>query len=162
MAYRTGVAQAVPNSAGTEPPRTPAPSGATDCHIHIYDPRSPLGSSKHLLRIHVSADEEPQVAVATLDDFDAGHVRPPLRRRALELQVDPTTLRGPPQRGEVALRGDAAVVDDRDVLADVFDQLQLMTGEDNGSAACRLIAEHLCERAHRDRVEAGERLIEHQ
>ena len=42
MAYRTGVAQAVPNSAGTEPPRTPAPSGATDCHIHIYDPRSPL------------------------------------------------------------------------------------------------------------------------
>lgn len=34
-----GIAQAVPNSTGTEPPRLKAPAGATDCHIHIYDPR---------------------------------------------------------------------------------------------------------------------------
>jgi predicted TIM-barrel fold metal-dependent hydrolase len=39
MAYKPGVTQAVPNSAGTEPPRTQAPLGAADCHIHIYDPR---------------------------------------------------------------------------------------------------------------------------
>ena len=32
-------AQAVPNSAGTEPPRLKAPANAADCHIHIYDPR---------------------------------------------------------------------------------------------------------------------------
>ena len=32
-------AQAVPNSTGSNPPRTAAPSGATDCHIHIYDTR---------------------------------------------------------------------------------------------------------------------------
>ena len=32
----------VPNSTGTEPPGTPAPVGATDCHMHIYDPRFPL------------------------------------------------------------------------------------------------------------------------
>lgn len=36
-----GEAIAVPNSSGTEPPRTPAPAGATDTHIHIFDPRFP-------------------------------------------------------------------------------------------------------------------------
>jgi D-galactarolactone isomerase len=35
-------AQAVPFSAGTERPRTPAPPGATDCHHHIYDHRFPV------------------------------------------------------------------------------------------------------------------------
>jgi D-galactarolactone isomerase len=35
-----GYAQhAVPNSAGTEPPRLKAPANACDCHMHIYDPR---------------------------------------------------------------------------------------------------------------------------
>ena len=52
------------------------------------------------------------------------------------------------------------MVDDRDVLADVLDQLELVAGEEDGGAAGRLVAEHLRERAHRDRVEAGERLVE--
>lgn len=30
-------AQAVPNSAGTEPPKLHAPANACDCHMHIYD-----------------------------------------------------------------------------------------------------------------------------
>lgn len=34
-----GQRQSVPNSSGTEPPRTPAPDNAADCHIHVYDPR---------------------------------------------------------------------------------------------------------------------------
>ena len=29
----------VPNTTGTNPPKLKAPAGATDCHIHIYDPR---------------------------------------------------------------------------------------------------------------------------
>ena len=29
----------VPNSSGSNPPRLKAPADATDCHIHIYDPR---------------------------------------------------------------------------------------------------------------------------
>ena len=33
-----GHAQQVPNSAGTEPPKTKAPANAADCHMHIYDP----------------------------------------------------------------------------------------------------------------------------
>src|SRR5215813_956191 len=32
-------AQPVPNTTGTNPPKLKAPAGATDCHIHIYDPR---------------------------------------------------------------------------------------------------------------------------
>ncbi|RPI46381.1 MAG: 2-pyrone-4,6-dicarboxylate hydrolase [Betaproteobacteria bacterium] len=39
VAYKQAVAQAVPNSSGTNPPRTRAPVNAADCHIHIYDPR---------------------------------------------------------------------------------------------------------------------------
>jgi predicted TIM-barrel fold metal-dependent hydrolase len=31
--------QPVPNSSGTDPAKLKAPSGAADCHIHIYDPR---------------------------------------------------------------------------------------------------------------------------
>src|SRR5499427_2916557 len=33
---------AVPNSAGTEPPKLKAPAGACDCHHHIYDTRFPF------------------------------------------------------------------------------------------------------------------------
>lgn len=32
---------AVPHSTGVEPPHTAAPINATDCHIHIFDPRFP-------------------------------------------------------------------------------------------------------------------------
>jgi predicted TIM-barrel fold metal-dependent hydrolase len=38
-AYQEAATQAVPNSTGTNPPRTRAPVNAADCHIHIYDPR---------------------------------------------------------------------------------------------------------------------------
>ena len=33
----THAQHSVPNSAGTEAPRTKAPANAADCHIHIYD-----------------------------------------------------------------------------------------------------------------------------
>jgi D-galactarolactone isomerase len=39
VTHTRGVAQSVPNSAGTEPPKLHAPTNAADCHIHIYDPR---------------------------------------------------------------------------------------------------------------------------
>ena len=60
-------------------------------------------------------------------------------------------------------RGDhAAVVDDRDVLADVLDELELMAREEHRRAAGRLAAEHLGERAHGERIEPGEGLVEHE
>jgi predicted TIM-barrel fold metal-dependent hydrolase len=37
-----GAQRAVPNSAGTAPPRLKAPANACDCHHHIYDPRFPF------------------------------------------------------------------------------------------------------------------------
>lgn len=36
----------VPNSAGTEAPTLKAPANATDCHMHIYDPRFPEPPNK--------------------------------------------------------------------------------------------------------------------
>jgi predicted TIM-barrel fold metal-dependent hydrolase len=36
---REGAAQTVPNSSGSERPKTSAPPSAADCHIHIYDAR---------------------------------------------------------------------------------------------------------------------------
>ena len=35
----SAAAQSVPNTTGTNPPRLTAPTGAADCHIHIYEPR---------------------------------------------------------------------------------------------------------------------------
>lgn len=36
----------VPNSSGTNRPRTKAPANAADCHMHIYDPRAPQLASR--------------------------------------------------------------------------------------------------------------------
>ncbi len=38
--------QAVPNSAGTAPPKLKAPANAADCHMHIYDSRFPQLASR--------------------------------------------------------------------------------------------------------------------
>ena len=46
-----------PNSTGSEPPLTPAPAGACDCHHHIFDPRFP------------DANGKPHPSVATVDDY---------------------------------------------------------------------------------------------
>jgi predicted TIM-barrel fold metal-dependent hydrolase len=45
---RTGHAQTVPYSAGTEPPKTKAPANACDCHMHIYNGRFPIAPSATL------------------------------------------------------------------------------------------------------------------
>ena len=37
---------AVPNSFGTEPAKVKAPANATDCHMHIYDPRFPQATPR--------------------------------------------------------------------------------------------------------------------
>jgi D-galactarolactone isomerase len=37
---------AVPNSFGTELPKVKAPANATDCHMHIYDPRFPQATPR--------------------------------------------------------------------------------------------------------------------
>ena len=94
--------------------------------------------------------------------LDAADVRQPPRRCALELELDPPLLRGTSERVHVAGGDDAAVVDDRDVLADVLDEIELVAGEEDSRAASRLAPQNLGERVYGDRVEPGERLVEHE
>jgi D-galactarolactone isomerase len=48
LSIRTGHAETVPYSAGTEPPKTKAPANACDCHMHIYNARFPIAPSATL------------------------------------------------------------------------------------------------------------------
>jgi len=48
LSVRFGHAEAVPWSAGTEPPKLKAPANACDCHMHIYDARFPVAAGATL------------------------------------------------------------------------------------------------------------------
>jgi D-galactarolactone isomerase len=48
LSVRTGHAETVPFSSGTEPPKLKAPPNACDCHMHIYDARFPIAPSATL------------------------------------------------------------------------------------------------------------------
>ena len=69
---------------------------------------------------------------------------------------------GVPDRVEVAGQHHTAAVDDDDVLAQVLDDVELVAGEQHAGAATRDVAEQPGHRVHRDRVQPGERLVEHQ
>ena len=113
-----------------------------------------------MLRVDISARQEPQVAVVALDELDAGDLGQPLRRSAVELQLDPPLLRGTPQRIYVAGSDDMAAVDDHDLLAYVLDELELMAGEEDGGSTRSFATKQLGKRLYRNRIETGERLVE--
>jgi predicted TIM-barrel fold metal-dependent hydrolase len=48
LSVGSGHAEAVPYSAGTEPPKLKAPPNACDCHMHIYDGRFPVAANATL------------------------------------------------------------------------------------------------------------------
>jgi predicted TIM-barrel fold metal-dependent hydrolase len=48
LSDRSGHAEAVPYSTGTEPPKLKAPANACDCHMHIYDGRFPIAPNATL------------------------------------------------------------------------------------------------------------------
>ena len=111
------------------------------------DLRRPLRSCKHALRVHVSIRQQPQVAVTALDELDPGHVRQPRGGRTLDPKLDMSSQRGALQRIDVAGGDDASAIDDRDLLADVLHQLELVAGEeDRGAAAAspRRISASVC------------------
>jgi D-galactarolactone isomerase len=54
-------AQAAPNSSGVERPKTPAPAGATDAHIHVYDSRFPVAANAALRPPDASVEEYRQL-----------------------------------------------------------------------------------------------------
>ena len=55
-ASRGQTQQAVPLSAGTEPPKLKAPPNACDCHMHIYDSRFPVAPNAKLRPPNASVD----------------------------------------------------------------------------------------------------------
>jgi hypothetical protein len=49
---------AVPNSAGTAPPKLKAPANACDCHMHIYDPaRFPMPPSQRVAPMNAAVPQ---------------------------------------------------------------------------------------------------------
>ena len=48
LSVRSGHAQTVPWSAGTEPPKLKAPANACDCHMHVYNARFPVAANATL------------------------------------------------------------------------------------------------------------------
>ena len=55
-----------------------------------------------------------------------------------------------------------AVLDDRHVLAEALDELELVAGEDDRHALGRALGEHAAHHVDAGRVETGERLVEHE
>jgi D-galactarolactone isomerase len=55
-ASRGQMQQAVPWSAGTEPPKLKAPPNACDCHMHIYDSRFPFAPNAKLRPPNATVD----------------------------------------------------------------------------------------------------------
>jgi hypothetical protein len=64
--------------------------------------------------------------------------------------------------GEVPDQNDLAFVDDRDVLADVFDQVELVRREEDSRTSRRELSDHFTHRVDAYRVEARERFVEHE
>src|ERR671915_92814 len=57
---------------------------------------------------------------------------------------------------------EATVLDDRHRVAQPLDELELVRGEQHGHAAGGVVTEHGAEHVDADRVEPGERLVEHE
>ena len=88
--------------------------------------------------------------------------RRPVGCRAPVADVDePLRDRGP-QVLQVTGEDDPSVVDDDDVLAQVLDQVELVAGEQHRRAGGGDLGEQLGHGAHGDRIETGERLVEHE
>ncbi len=66
------------------------------------------------------------------------------------------------QRVAGACGPDAAVGDDHEVVAEALDDVELVRREQHGGSGCRGIRQHALHRLDRHRVEARERLVEHE
>ena len=64
--------------------------------------------------------------------------------------------------GELAGEDDPALVDDDDVLAEVLDQIELVAREQHRGARARDLGEEVAHVPDRNRIEPGERFVEHE
>ena len=88
--------------------------------------------------------------------------RRPVGCRAPVVDVDEPLRHPGTQFLQLAGEDDTAVIDDDDVLAQILDQVELVAGEQHRRAGAGDIGEQLGHEAHGDRVETGERLVEHE
>jgi predicted TIM-barrel fold metal-dependent hydrolase len=114
---------AIPFTAGTAPPRIPVPSGAVDCHHHVYDPGFPVtpGARPHAaaslgdharLLARLGVERHVLVQPSTYGFDNALHLAAlatagPARARmvaVVEPDLPPTALRMMAQQGVVGAR----------------------------------------------------------
>ena len=108
----------------------------------------------------------PSVSSSRVPPGSAGeHARVLERRRPAAVPRNPTQVApagGGAQALELAVHHHAPVVDDDDVLADVLDEVELVAREQDRGAVARELAEDRRECLDAERVEPGERLVEHE
>jgi hypothetical protein len=125
------------------------------------------GAVEHRLRVGVLVERDQHAAVpaaaVAVDRSRAVHPVEPTRAVAvLDRHAQRPPAPAATQLLDVAGRDDPPVLHDRDRVAQPLDQLELMTGEQHRHAARDLGAQHPAQHVDTDRVEAGERLVEHQ
>ena len=92
----------------------------------------------------------------------AGEAARPIGR---PVALDPHHQAPPAAGRQVVHRPDddeAAVVDDRHLLAEILDQIELVAREEDAAAGLGLLDEHLPDGVDAGGVEAGQRFVEHQ
>ena len=100
-------------------------------------------------------------SASSRDEVDAGDVRRP-RHGTGELDVGVAVGRARPDLTHVALQDHPTAVDDHHLPADVGDEVELVAAEQQARALGHLVEEDLLQDFGGDRVEPGERLVEHQ
>ena len=99
--------------------------------------------------------------VRRLDDLCGIQRRPVGCRPAVADVQEPLRHRGA-QVGQLAGEDNPALVDDDDVLAEVLDQVELVAREQHRRARARDLCEEVAHVFDRDRIEPGERFVEHE
>src|SRR6266571_1555287 len=104
--------------------------------------------------------DQPARAVVPHHLHAAERVGPPRARRR---SIDPEPVRtARTQLLYGPARDQVPALDDPDPVADALDKLELVAGEDDRHAGRRALVQDLAHRIHRFRVEAGERLVQHE
>ena len=118
-----------------------------------------LRGGDHRREIGTLIDAQARFPFVLVDDLDRGRSGPIRCAPAVANGHNSLRYLGP-QLGEVTGPHDPARVDDDDVLADVLDEVELVAGEQHRRARRGDLGQHLGHRAHRERVESRERLVE--
>src|SRR3954468_14571446 len=106
-------------------------------------------------------------AVVRPDDRRAGDAREPRAARrvgggALDVDAPAPAAALRAQRRHRPRRHDASAAHDRDGVAQALDELELVAGEHDRHAGPRALAQDLAQHVDADRVQAGERLVDHE